>query len=189
MRDTVKDVKHSLNIVVAVLNHDLEWSEKFSGQEFSLLLSTEVLKRHLDGSRLVGSVHGRNGMILERHSSEQKLSSVKFEDSIDMGLNSLVVPGKDGYDREVIELSLCSLHGDLLNKVSLPPVSMHEQNRLGRALLTTETIGVVVTLPSNVVDLSLRLGDIWSKDLPVESSVFELHLAVKFLHEVLTDVA
>jgi hypothetical protein len=95
---TVHNLNHSVYVVVAVLNNNLEWSKELSCQEVSLLLAAEVLERDLDGSWLIRAINRGNGVILKRNTTKQKLGAFKFEDSVNVGLDSFVVPGKNGHN-------------------------------------------------------------------------------------------
>lgn len=66
---------------------------------------------------------------------------------------------------------------------------MHEHNRLSRALLSGVVVRVVITLVSNVVDSGLVLNrSVRSENLPVETSIFELHFTVEDLDKVLSNL-
>lgn len=48
-------------------------------------------------------------------------------------------------------------------------------------------VGIMVALPSDIVNLCLRFWDVWPKYLPVVAAVFKLDFSVKFLGQVLAD--
>ena len=120
-------------------------------------------------------------MVLKRRASPKEFGTFKFENCVKMLLNSFVIPGKNWTNSEVLKVTLgcLVLHG--LEDIGLRPVFVHEKNRLRAALLTRVSIGILITLPSNVVNLILLLGDIRAHNLPVITTIFELDLTSKFL--------
>jgi hypothetical protein len=46
VRNVLQDLQEMVDILVAILNNDLEWTEKLPGDKFSLLFTTEVLNWH-----------------------------------------------------------------------------------------------------------------------------------------------
>ncbi len=129
MRHSFENVLDIVNLILPVLCDNLEWSEQFGCQQFELLVRAEVLKRHEDSSRLIRTINLGNVMLFgQGFSSEQNFGSLKFKDSVDMGLNLFVVPRKDRPDREVLQVSLGCLRLDKLKEVGLCPVLVHEHD-------------------------------------------------------------
>ena len=64
---------------------------------------------------------------------------------------------------------------------------MHEHDGLAGTLLTTDGVSVLITGIGYEVEIFLLLWDVWSKKLPVESTVFESDLTLQLLDEVLTN--
>mmetsp|Transcript_10061 Transcript_10061/g.18302 ORF Transcript_10061/g.18302 Transcript_10061/m.18302 type:complete len:358 (+) Transcript_10061:872-1945(+) len=60
---------------------------------------------------------------------------------------------------------------------------MHEYNRLCAALLARVTVCILVRLPGYVV----HVENVWAKDLPIESSVFQFHLSVELDRQKVRD--
>ena len=83
-----------------------------------------MLKRYFDCCWLVGSIDCWNGMILERHTSKKKFSTIEFKDSINVSLYSLVVPSDDWSNTQFLEISLSRLSSHLIQYIGLSPVSV-----------------------------------------------------------------
>ena len=78
MRDALTDVEHLVNLSVAVLSHNLEWSEQLSRQQLSLLVRSEMLQGHEDSRGLPGSIALGDRVILERSTSEDNFSTFEL---------------------------------------------------------------------------------------------------------------
>ena len=89
-----------------------------------------MFQGHEDGCRLIGPILFRDGMICQRLSSKQNLSSIKFKYIADMFANLFVIPGENGSDSQVLKVSLLCLLLDNVQEFSFPPVPVHEKNRL-----------------------------------------------------------
>lgn len=129
--NALTDVKHSVDLRVCILSHDLERSEQLCSDQLALALLAEVLKWHIDSSWLPSAVALGDRVALERSASENDLSAVEFQNGIEVGFDLLVVPGQDWANREVLKASSCCLLLHLLEKPSASPVSVHEHDRLG----------------------------------------------------------
>ena len=55
-------------------------------------------------------------MIFQRLSTEENLSTFKLENSIEMSLDPLIVPGENWADSEVLEAATTSLLSNLLKQ-------------------------------------------------------------------------
>ena len=62
----LENFKDVINLGVSVLGHNLEGSEKLSGQQLSLLFSSEVLEGNKDGGGFEGAVTFWNLVVFER---------------------------------------------------------------------------------------------------------------------------
>lgn len=91
-----KDLEHSFLLAVVEFGDNLEGTEEFSSQKLEFFGASEVLKGNKNGGRFVSSILGRNGMVLEGLTSEQELSTIEFQTSINVSLNLLSRPGDDG---------------------------------------------------------------------------------------------
>lgn len=188
VRDPLKNVEDLLLIAVTPFSDDLEGSEQFGKKEFSLPVTSEVFERHEDSGGFESSVLLRDGVVLEGNTSPEDFGAIKLKDGVHMILNFLGRPGEDGPDSKVLERSLGGLSLHLLEEIGLPPVAVHKHDRLGGTLLSRVTIGILIALPGNIVDLFLRLGRVRSEDFPIVTSIFKSNFAVKGFHEVLTDL-
>ena len=112
-----------------------------------------MLKGHEDASWLPCSVAFGNGMILEWLATEDNFSAFQFQNCIQMLLDSLVVPGENWSNGEVIEASLGCLILHLLEEVNLAPVPVHEHDGLGGALLTSVSISILVACVGDKVNV------------------------------------
>jgi len=92
VRQLFQEFEQIVQLGVVVLNDNLERTEQLFGEQVSLLLSSKVLYRHLDGSGLVGTVHLGNRVVLERHASKQQLCAVQLKDLFDVLFELVVVP-------------------------------------------------------------------------------------------------
>jgi len=146
-----------------------------------------VLQRHEDGSWLPGAVAGWNRVILEGSSSKEEFSTFEFEYGVNVSLNLLVIPGQDWANGEVGKAAFRCLRGHLFKEAGFAPVAMHEHDGLGRALLASVGVGVLVARVCHEVDVFLTTRDVRSKDFPVVATIFKSDLATQGLDEVLTD--
>ena len=106
VRKSFQNFKKIIDISVSVLNNNLKWAEQLSCDKSSLLCTSEMLQRNLDCSRLIRSVNRWDRVISQWGSSEEKLSTVKLKDSVNVALDLLVVPRDDWAEREIGEASL-----------------------------------------------------------------------------------
>lgn len=104
-----------------------------------------------------------------------------------MSLDLFIVPGENWANGEVIEATLGGLRGHLIEKISFSPVLVHKHNRLGRAFLTRVSVGILIALPGNVINLFLVFGCVGTKDFPIISTVFKLDFTVQHFSEMLTN--
>jgi hypothetical protein len=123
-----QNFENSFLLAIGVFSHNLEGSKKLGGEKIEFSFSTEVLQGYIDGGWFPGSILRRNLVILQRLSSEQNFSSVKFQNCVHMGLNLSVIPRNNRTASQVLETTLGCLHGHFLNKVSFCPVFVHEHN-------------------------------------------------------------
>lgn len=93
VRNRFEHFEDIIDLRVSVLGHNLEGSEKLSRQQLPLLSSPEVFEGNKDGSGFEGAVTFWNLVIFERIAAKEDFSSLKFENGIQMLLDSLVVPG------------------------------------------------------------------------------------------------
>lgn len=187
MRHALQDVNDRVLLSIGVLCNDLEWSEELCGQQLAFLGRLEMLERHEDSSGLPGAIALRNGVILERSSSEKDFSTVKLKNRVQVSLDALVVPREHWANSQVLEAPPSCLRLHLVEKSSLPPVAVHEKHGLRRALLPSVRIRILITLVGDIVDISLLFGHVRSKDLPVIAAVLELDFATELLGKVLAD--
>ena len=89
----------------------------------------------------------------QRLASKQKLGTRDLQAGIDVVLNLLVIPSEDWDIGVVLERSSRSKLLDLLEEVRLQPVVVGKDDTLGRAFLARAGEGVLVRLPSDVVDV------------------------------------
>lgn len=73
-----------------------------------------MLERYKDSSGLISSILFGNLMVFQGVSSEDNLGAVELKASIDVSLNSIVVPSKNGTACEVIKTTLAGLSLHLL---------------------------------------------------------------------------
>jgi hypothetical protein len=105
-----EDLEYSVFLAVIEFSDNLEGSEELGGQKLELFGTAEVLERHEDGSGLVSSILGWDGVVLEGVSSEQELSAIELHASINVSLDFLSRPGDNRSAGEVVEATLASLH-------------------------------------------------------------------------------
>lgn len=67
-------------------------------------------------------------MVFQWLASEQYLGTVQFHDSINMFLDTLVVPCEYWATSEILEVSLCCLCCHFVDKVGFAPVTVHEHD-------------------------------------------------------------
>jgi hypothetical protein len=75
-------------------------------------------------------------MVSEWDTTEEEFSTIKFETSVNMFLDLLVVPSNNWPDGQIIKLSLGCLSGHLFKEISLSPVPVSKHYGLGGAFLT-----------------------------------------------------
>jgi len=69
-------------------------------------------------------------LLFQRLTTTNKLSAIKQQYLINMGLNFLIVPCHYWCNSQIFKISLFSLCLNLIKEVSLIPVFVHEHNRL-----------------------------------------------------------
>jgi len=185
----VESVDHGFKVVVRVVDHQLEGTEHFLEEDILLSRVSEVANWHLDRSRLVGSVLLRDLGSLEGLAAEEEFGSGKGEDLVNMSLELLVSPSENGADGEVVVGSLGSLSLNLVHKLGSAPCSMHKNNGLSSALLTSMAVGIVVRLLNHVVNIGLAFRSIRAEDLPVEAGVLQADFASELFSQMLSDTA
>lgn len=82
----------------------------------------------------------------------------------------------DGQHRpkcQILQVAASGHVSQLVDQAGLLPVLVHDQDRLSRALLAAERVGVLVARVRDVVEVV----DVGTQDFPVESSVLDLDLA------------
>lgn len=92
MRRALANFEYSVNLVVAILSHNLEGSKQLSGQQLALLLRFEVLQGHKHCSGLPSAVALGDAVVLQGSTSKQNLSAIKLKNGVEVGLDSVVVP-------------------------------------------------------------------------------------------------
>jgi len=92
VRNTLHNVKNLLDILVSVFSNNLEGSKKLSSEQLELLGTSEVFQRNIDSSWVVRTVLSRDRVVSKRHATPQNLSSIEFQNSVDMCLNFFVTP-------------------------------------------------------------------------------------------------
>ena len=188
MRRALTNIKNGINLGIGVLSHNLERSEKLSREQLALLLRLEVLERHEDASGLPCTVLLRDGVLLERSTTEDDLGALELKDGIKVSLNLIVVPRQDGSNREVVKAALSGLVLHLLKEASLSPVAVHEHHRLGGALLPSVCVSILIASVRHKVDIFLSARHIRSQDLPVVATVLKSNLAFENLDQVLANL-
>lgn len=88
-------------------------------------------QRNVDGSWVVRTILSWDRVVGQRHATPQKLGSIKFQNGINVSLDSFVVPGQNGSNSKILEVSLGGLTLHCLKDIGLSPVSVHEEDRLG----------------------------------------------------------
>lgn len=73
-----------------------------------------MLERNKDSSGLISSILFRNLMVFQGVSSEDNFGAVELKASIDVSLDSIVVPSQNGTACEVIKTTLAGLSLHLL---------------------------------------------------------------------------
>ena len=182
MRNAFADIEHGVDLGIPILRHDLERSEQLGRQELSLPLAAEVLEGHEDGRGLPSAVTRWNGVALERSTSKENLSAIQLKNSINVRLDCFVGPSEDWPDRQVLQASLLRLLPHLLQQASLPPVAVHEHDRLGGAFLASVSIGILIAGVGDHVDILLALRNVRAENLPVVTSILKADLAFERLY-------
>ena len=185
---SLQDLEQVVKVFVSVLNDNLEWSKQFGGNQVSLLFTSEMLDWHLDSSWFIGSVACWNSMVSEWDTTEEELSPIKFEASVDVRLNLLIVPGDDWPNSQILKISLGGLSSHLVKEIGLFPVLVHEHYGLGGTFLARVSVCIVVTLPGDVINIALSLWHVWTQDLPIVATILKPNSSIELLHEVLADL-
>lgn len=188
MRQLLQDFEQVFKVFVSVFNDDLEWTEQFGGDQVSLLFTSKMLNWHLDSSGLVRTIACWNSMVSEWDTTEEEFSTIKFETSVNMSLDLLVVPGNNWPDSQILKLSLCGLSSHLFKDICLSPVFVIKHYGLGGAFLTSVSICIMIALPGDVINITLSLWYVWTQNLPVVASIFKSDSSVEFFHEVFADL-
>lgn len=183
----LQDFEQVFKVLVSILNNDLEWTKQFGGDQVPLLLTSEVLNRHLDCSGFIRSIAFWNSVVSEWDTTEEEFCTIKFEDGVNMSLDLLVIPGDNWTNSQILKLSLGGLSCHLLEEIGLFPVFVHKHYGLGGALLARVAICIMIALPGDVINIGLRLWHIWTQNLPVIAAIFKPDFSIEFFHEMFAD--
>ena len=125
-------------------------------------------------------------MILQWLTAKEHFSPFELQNSIQVLLDLLIIPGKNWPNGQVLQTSSASLLSHLLEQARPSPVFMHEHDRLSRALLASMGVSVLVASVCNEVDIFLPTRHVRSENFPIVSTVFKSNLASERFDKVLS---
>mmetsp|Transcript_28489 Transcript_28489/g.47131 ORF Transcript_28489/g.47131 Transcript_28489/m.47131 type:complete len:251 (-) Transcript_28489:209-961(-) len=167
--------QHSVKGIVVVGGDDLEWSKQFRHTVFKVFFLDHFLEWNIDGSGFDGAISFRNVMVFELLSSKEYLSARDASQLVRVLQKSLRCVSQDRSDRQICQVSLRRVLLDFLEKPRLFIILVHKHNGLRRTLLSTQSVRILVALPSNVVNV----GDIRSKNLPIKACILDLDFSTR----------
>ena len=146
-----------------------------------------MLKRNENSSWLPWTISFWDVVSLEWCSTPKYFSSIELKNSILVFLDLCVIPSKNWACWKIFDVSFSSLRFHLFQNISLLPVSVHEQDWLSRALLSNCCICILIASVSYKINIWLLLWHIWSKDFPIETSIFKTNFSVQSFDKVFTN--
>mmetsp|Transcript_84824 Transcript_84824/g.274153 ORF Transcript_84824/g.274153 Transcript_84824/m.274153 type:complete len:365 (-) Transcript_84824:751-1845(-) len=180
----VENLEHQGQLALLPINNDLERPEQLRNGDLEALRVLQRFDRDPHCSRLDGTIDLGDGVAGQGLATEGQLRSRNLKASLHMGHEALGAPRHDRADGQVLQAPLGRGLGQLLDNALLVPVLVNEEHGLCRTLLAAESISVLVRLPGHV----FHVHGVRPQDLPIETSVLQLHLALEVGAELLRDV-
>mmetsp|Transcript_53628 Transcript_53628/g.143433 ORF Transcript_53628/g.143433 Transcript_53628/m.143433 type:complete len:342 (-) Transcript_53628:796-1821(-) len=183
VRHPFAGLKDQMQRVVVETRQHLKGTEDLGHYSAEVFGFQSFLDRHKDSGGLEHTVDFGCGVILQLLATKCDVGAWNLQQATDVRKHLLCGVRQHRANTQVLQLPRRSRLLHPVDKTSLHPIFVDECDALCTALLAAAGISILVTLPSNVVEvLNVR-----TEDLPVEPSILDLDLSVQLLGKSLRD--